>query len=128
MEFRIGSMARQFQCRRPEDRHERSVAGSARPSGGSRTIGGQAQAVARDFALTQYYRHSDGQHDLVACNGRSEPGGIEVLPFDGLGPFIVIADVAHELALQVGKRSEHAARKDIPLDLREPLFNLIEPR
>jgi len=39
-----------------------------------------------------------------------------------------VPDVLHELSSQVGQRREHAAGNDVALDLREPEFNLVEPR
>ena len=37
-------------------------------------------------------------------------------------------DVAHQFPAQVGDRGEDAPRRDVALDLREPEFDLIEPR
>jgi hypothetical protein len=54
-------------------------------------------------------------------------GWISVLPFHGTGRFIVKADVAHQLFLQVGNGSENAARDHIALDLAEPQLDLVEP-
>ena len=53
---------------------------------------------------------------------------IEVLPFHGSGRLVVIADVAHELSLQIGHRGKDAASDDVTLDLGEPQFDLVEPR
>ena len=39
-----------------------------------------------------------------------------------------MADVAHEFALEIGHGSKYAASDHITLDLREPQFDLIEPR
>ena len=38
-----------------------------------------------------------------------------------------MADVSHEIALQVGNGSEHAAGDDVALDLREPQLDPVEP-
>jgi hypothetical protein len=38
-----------------------------------------------------------------------------------------VTDVAHELFLDVGNGSEHAAGNDIALDLAEPQLDLVEP-
>jgi hypothetical protein len=38
-----------------------------------------------------------------------------------------MADIAHELFLQIGDGSEHAAGDDIALDLAEPQLDLVEP-
>ncbi len=40
----------------------------------------------------------------------------------------VLADVAHELSLQIGDRSEDAARGTVAFDLGEPQLDLVEPR
>jgi hypothetical protein len=37
-----------------------------------------------------------------------------------------MTDVAHELALKVGQRSEDASGDDVAFDLGEPQLNLIE--
>jgi len=39
--------------------------------------------------------------------------------------FAVLADVAHEFALEVGHRSKNAAGDDIALDFAKPQFELI---
>ena len=49
-------------------------------------------------------------------------------PSEGSGIFVVLADVAHELAGEVVDRGEDAAGNDVALDFGEPQFNLIEPR
>lgn len=54
-------------------------------------------------------------------------GRIEVLPLRWLGQFVVLADVAHELALEVCQRSEHTTCDHIAFNLSEPRLNLIEP-
>ena len=38
-----------------------------------------------------------------------------------------MADVAHELSLEIRDRSEHAASDDVALDLAEPQLDLVEP-
>ena len=43
------------------------------------------------------------------------------------GRFVVVADVAHELSLEVGDGSEHASGDDVALDLAEPQLDLVEP-
>ena len=47
--------------------------------------------------------------------------GVAVGPLDGFGSAVVVADVAHQLAGQVGNRGEDAAGDDIALDLGEPV-------
>ncbi len=39
-----------------------------------------------------------------------------------------MTDVAHELSLEIGDGSEHAACDDVALDLAEPQLDLVEPR
>ena len=53
--------------------------------------------------------------------------GIGVSPLDGSCRFIVLADVAHELGAQVGKRVKDAASDDVALDFGEPVFHLVQP-
>jgi len=67
---------------------------------------------------------------LVDCNARIRSdavGRIAVDPLHGFGRAVVLADVAHELALEIGHGGEDAAGDDIALDLGEPEFNLVEP-
>ena len=43
-------------------------------------------------------------------------GGVTVCPFNWFGDFVVLADVAHELALEISYGSEDAACDDVALD------------
>lgn len=64
------------------------------------------------------------------CNARIRSdamGRITVDPFHGLGRVVVLADVAHELSLQVGQGGEDPACDHIALDLGEPQLHLVEP-
>src|SRR5580693_10760732 len=56
------------------------------------------------------------------------PRWVGVGPADRSRGRVVVLDVAHQLAPQVGDRGEDASCGDIALDLREPEFHLIEPR
>src|SRR5262245_34533889 len=55
-------------------------------------------------------------------------GWIAIAPPDRLGGLVVVADVATNLSRQVSDRGEDAARQQVPLDLRKPEFDLVEPR
>ena len=52
---------------------------------------------------------------------------VGVLPADGLGPRVVVADVAKQLLREVTDGREDAARDDVSLDLGKPDLDLIEP-
>ena len=49
-------------------------------------------------------------------------------PLEGEGSFIVMADVAHDFAMEIALGVEDATGDEIPLDFREPDLDLIEPR
>ena len=53
---------------------------------------------------------------------------VSVLPLHGFRGFVVVADVAHELALQVGDGSEDTSGDNVALDLAEPQLDLVQPR
>ena len=53
--------------------------------------------------------------------------GVGILPLHGARGLVVVADIAHELSLQIGDRGEHAAGDHVALDSAEPQFHLIEP-
>lgn len=53
--------------------------------------------------------------------------GILVLPFEGFGVGGVSANVALQLAYQIGDGREHTTRNDFPLDAQEPDLYLAEP-
>ena len=55
-------------------------------------------------------------------------GGIAVGPLNWFWDFVVVANVAHELALEIGDGSEDAACDDVALDALEPQLNLVKPR
>src|SRR5512134_2540506 len=69
---------------------------------------------------------------LVARNRWSDTAdamrGIAVGPFDQLGRAVVEADVANELASEIVDGGEDTSGNDVAFDLREPIFDLIEPR
>ena len=52
---------------------------------------------------------------------------VVVLPLDRLGALVVLADVAHELLVQVLDGGEDAAADHVSLDAGEPVLDLIEP-
>jgi hypothetical protein len=52
---------------------------------------------------------------------------IGVLPFDGFGGGVVLADVGHQLAMEVLGRGEDAAIDEVTLDFAEPKLDLVEP-
>src|SRR5882757_4916341 len=52
---------------------------------------------------------------------------ISVLPFHSPRRLVVLADVSHELALQVGDGSKDTSGDDVALDLAEPQLNLVQP-
>ena len=51
-----------------------------------------------------------------------------VSPLEGESGFVVMADRAHDLAVEVGLGFEDAACNEVSLDLGEPDLDLIEPR
>src|SRR6202163_3356084 len=53
---------------------------------------------------------------------------IVVLPLQWGGILVVLADVAHELLVEVLGAGEDAARNHVALDAGEPVLNLVEPR
>jgi len=53
---------------------------------------------------------------------------VGVSPFYWSCRLIVLADVAHELEPQVGKRVKDATSDNVALDFGEPVFNLVQPR
>ena len=56
------------------------------------------------------------------------PLGIVVLPLDGCGVFIVLADEGHDPASEIRYGSEDATVDEVALDLGEPEFDLnVEP-
>ena len=54
-------------------------------------------------------------------------GGIAIDPPNWVGGLVVLADVAHELALEVWHRGEDTSGDHVALDLGEPELDLIEP-
>ena len=52
---------------------------------------------------------------------------IAIGPADRLRRFVVTMDISTNLARQVGDRRKDAARQQVPLDLRKPELDLIEP-
>src|ERR1700732_633168 len=48
-------------------------------------------------------------------------------PADGSSGSIIVADETHELASQIVDGVKYAARDDLALNFREPVFNLVEP-
>ena len=62
-------------------------------------------------------------------NGLSDSSvSVFVSPLEGESCFVVMADIAHDLAVEVGLGFEDAACNEISLDLGEPDLDLIEPR
>ena len=60
---------------------------------------------------------------LVGCNGRMGSDAtrrIAIAPLYGLGSLVVLADISHQLSVQVGDRGEDASCDDVALDLGEP--------
>src|SRR4249919_4209760 len=53
---------------------------------------------------------------------------VAIGPADRLRCSVVAMDIATDLASQVGDGGEDAARQQVPLDLRKPQFDLVEPR
>ena len=54
--------------------------------------------------------------------------GVFVSPLEGESGFVVMADRAHDLLVEVGLGFEDAACNEVSLDLGEPDLDLIEPR
>jgi hypothetical protein len=54
--------------------------------------------------------------------------GVFVSPLEGESRFVVMADIAHDLSVEVGLGLEDAACNEVSLNLGEPDFDLIEPR
>jgi hypothetical protein len=52
---------------------------------------------------------------------------ILVDPADRSRGFVVVADVAHELARQILYRSKDSSRNNVALNLGKPNFDLVEP-
>ena len=55
-------------------------------------------------------------------------GGILVTPSERDRRFVVVADITHDFSGKIRPGFEDAASNDVALDLREPDFDLIEPR
>jgi hypothetical protein len=53
---------------------------------------------------------------------------VAIFPLHGTRGFVAVADVAHELSLQIGDGCEHTASDDVTLDLAEPQLDLVESR
>jgi len=54
--------------------------------------------------------------------------GVTIDPFNWLRGMVVLADIAHELALEIGDGSKDAACDDIAFDAVEPQLDLVKPR
>src|SRR5260370_8603426 len=54
-------------------------------------------------------------------------GGITVDPLNWFRGFVVLANVAHELAFEVSEGGKDTASDDVSLDPVEPQFDLVEP-
>src|SRR6185503_9685635 len=52
---------------------------------------------------------------------------VAIGPADWPRCFVVAMDISTNLASQVGDGGKDAARQQVPLDLREPEFDLVEP-
>ena len=55
------------------------------------------------------------------------PVGVFISPLEGESCFVVMADIAHDLSVEVGLGFEDTACNEVSLDLGEPNFDLIEP-
>lgn len=55
------------------------------------------------------------------------PSRVAVRPLERSAVSVVESDVGHELATKIGGGSEHATTDEIPLDLREPDLDLVQP-
>src|SRR5215210_498874 len=55
------------------------------------------------------------------------PGSISVGPFERNSSFVVVAEVAHDLALEISLGAKDAAGDDFSLELGEPELHLVEP-
>src|SRR5258708_3128107 len=79
-------------------------------------------------AIFLHYRSS---LDLADSNGGKRtpdaPTRVRVLPRNGSSGLVVFADVAEQLAGQVGGGGEDAAGNDLALDLVQPELDLIQP-
>src|SRR3972149_9997459 len=53
--------------------------------------------------------------------------GIAIGPANRPGRPVVVANVAHDLAAQIGHRANDTTGDQSPLHLREPEFDLVEP-
>src|SRR3990170_7187972 len=53
--------------------------------------------------------------------------GIAIGPANRPGRSVVVANVAHDLAAQITHRAKDTTGDEIPLHLREPEFDLVEP-
>ena len=52
---------------------------------------------------------------------------VRVFPLKGFGSFLIEADIAEDLAFEIGDRSEDAPIDDVALELTEPALDLVEP-
>jgi len=97
-------------------------------------------AAGMNIAAPQWQRteHS-GKKDLMHTRSLSAPSlrliigrsdsmtDILVDPTDRYRGFVVVADVAHELAGEILYRSEDTSRNNVALNLGKPNFDLVEP-
>ena len=64
----------------------------------------------------------------MKVNGLSDSSiCVFVSPLEGESCFVVMADIAHDLSVEVGLGFEDAACNEVSLDLGEPDLDLIEP-
>src|SRR4029453_10128713 len=65
----------------------------------------------------------------MKVNGLSNSSvSVFVSPLEGESCFVVMADIAHDLSVEVGLGFEDAACNEVSLDLGEPDLDLIKPR
>ena len=55
-------------------------------------------------------------------------GAIAIDPIHRVGCFVALADVAHELSLEIGHRSTNAAGDDVALDFGKLRVDLVKPK
>jgi hypothetical protein len=54
-------------------------------------------------------------------------GRVAVAPFDGFESLVILADITHQLATQIGNGSEDTSCDNVAFDLGEPQLDLVEP-
>jgi len=62
---------------------------------------------------------------IVSAN---PPVGVAISPLEGSGSSVMATDIFRDFAGQVSLGSENTACDNVPLNLREPDFDLVQPR